>query len=88
MTTATTTLSSKSQIVIPQTILDQLHWESGGELIIETTDAGVLLKSKPSGNTLRLEELRGFLQSDGPALSIEGMRLAPPSEHPFRNSAC
>jgi AbrB family looped-hinge helix DNA binding protein len=48
MTIATATLSSKGQVVIPKSIRDQLHWESGHELIIETTDSGVLLKSKPA----------------------------------------
>jgi len=73
MTIATTTLSSKGQVVIPKSIRDELHWESGHELIIETTDVGVLLKPKPAGKMLRLEELRGFLQHDGQPLPLDAL---------------
>lgn len=79
MTIATATLSSKGQVVIPKHIRDQLHWETGHELIIETTEAGVLLKSKPAEKTLRLEDLRGFLQTEGPPRSLED--LAKPVEY-------
>jgi len=79
MTIATATLSSKGQVVIPKSIRDQLHWESGHELIIETTDSGVLLKAKPTGKTLRLEDLRGFLKVDGPPVPIE--ELCKPVEY-------
>ena len=48
MSIATITLSSKGQVVIPKEIRDELHWESGQELTIETTESGVLLKSRPS----------------------------------------
>lgn len=71
MTIATITLSSKGQVVIPKEIRDQLHWETGLELTIETTESGVLLKTKPAGKKLRLEDLRGFLKYDGPPISTE-----------------
>jgi AbrB family looped-hinge helix DNA binding protein len=68
---ANITLSSKGQVVIPKEIRDQLHWEAGHELSIETTESGVLLKSRPSKKTLRLEALRGFLKSAGTPMSTE-----------------
>jgi AbrB family looped-hinge helix DNA binding protein len=80
MTIATATLSSTGQVVIPKSIRDQLHWETGHELIMETTDSGVLLKAKPTGKKLRLEDLRGFLQTDGPRLPTE--ELCRPVEYP------
>ena len=71
MSFATITLSSKGQVVIPKEIRDELHWESGQELTIETTESGVLLKSRPTIKKLRLEDLRGFLKYDGPPISTE-----------------
>ena len=79
MTITTATLSSKGYVLIPKSIRDQLHWESGHELIMEATDTGVLLKAKPKGKTLRLEDLRGFLQADGPPVPIE--ELCKPVEY-------
>lgn len=71
MTIATATLSSTGQVVIPKSLRDQFHCEAGHELIVETADSGVLLKAKPTGKKRRLEELRGFLQTDEPAVPIE-----------------
>lgn len=77
MTVATITLSSKGQIVIPKDIRDELHWEPGLELTIETTESGVLLKSKPMGKKLRLEDLRGFLKYGGPSIPTEELCKPP-----------
>lgn len=71
MSIATITLSSKGQVVIPKEIRDELHWEPGLELTIETTESGVFLKSRPVAKKLRLEDLRGFLKYDGPPISTE-----------------
>jgi len=71
MPIATITLSSKGQVVIPKEIRDQLHWEAGRKLTIETTEHGVLLKSSVKDKHLRLEDLRGILKYDGPPISID-----------------
>jgi len=71
MTAATTRLSSKGQIVIPKEIRDALHWQPGHELTLVATEAGVLLKSSAPKKTLRLEDLRGFIDYDGPPIPIE-----------------
>lgn len=71
MAIANITLSSKGQVVIPKEIRDQLHWTAGHELSIETTESGVLLKSRPQKKALRLEELRGFLKSAGGPLATD-----------------
>jgi AbrB family looped-hinge helix DNA binding protein len=71
MAIANITLSSKGQVVIPKEIRDQLHWTAGHELSIETTESGVLLKSRPQKKALRLEELRGFLKSAGAPLATD-----------------
>ena len=71
MSIATITLSNTGQIVIPKAMCDELYWTPGLELTIETTESGVLLKSKATEKKLRLEDLRGFLKYDGPPLSTE-----------------
>ncbi|MBK1725062.1 AbrB/MazE/SpoVT family DNA-binding domain-containing protein [Thiocystis violacea] len=74
MSTATVTLSSQGQIEIPKHIRDELHWEDGHALFLETTEAGILLRAQPATNKpLRLESLRGFLKPDGPSLSTEDL---------------
>jgi len=79
MSITTITLSRKGQVVIPKEIRDAFHWEAGHELTIETTESGVLLKSKPTSKKLRLEDLRGFLKYDGPPISTE--ELCKPVEY-------
>jgi AbrB family looped-hinge helix DNA binding protein len=79
MSITTLTLSSKGQVVIPKEIRDQLHWEAGHELTIETTEYGVLLKSRPKEKKIRLEDLRGFLKYEGRPIPIE--ELCKPVEY-------
>ncbi|WP_256361164.1 AbrB/MazE/SpoVT family DNA-binding domain-containing protein [Methylomonas koyamae] len=45
MSTATITLSSKGQVVIPKEIRDELHWEAGTELTLIANASGVTLKA-------------------------------------------
>ena len=73
MSSATLTLSNTAQIAIPHEIRDELHWEPGLELTLETTDFGVVLRSKAKERTLRPEDLRGFMKCDGPPVSIEAL---------------
>lgn len=71
MSIAVIRLSREGQIVIPKEIRDRLHWEAGQELIIEMTESGILLKSRPAQKKLRLEDLRGFLKYDGSPVPTE-----------------
>lgn len=74
MSTDTVTLSSQGQIEIPKHIREQLHWEDGHALILEITEAGILLRPQTATKKpLRLESLRGFLKQDGPSLSTEDL---------------
>ncbi len=43
----TTTLSTKGQVILPKAIRDQRHWDAGTRLVIENTEAGVLLTQAP-----------------------------------------
>ena len=40
-------LSSKGQIVIPKDVRESLHWSVGAELVLVTTEHGVLLQAAP-----------------------------------------
>ncbi len=63
-----TVIINQGQIEIPKHIRDELHWESGHALILETTDAGVLLRAQTAK-----KPLRGFLKQDGPPVSTDDL---------------
>lgn len=72
MTAAMTRLSSKGQVVIPKELRDELNWRPGDELIVVTTESGILLRSaRREAGGLRLEDLRGFIGYEGPPISTE-----------------
>ena len=71
MATATVTLSTKGQVVIPKDIRDALHWEAGTELTVTPAGNGVMLKAAPKKRGKRLEDLIGMLQHDVPPIPIE-----------------
>lgn len=70
---ATTTLSTKGQIIVPAATRRRLGWHPGTRLIVEDTPDGVLLKSAPLFAPTRLEDVAGMLRYDGPAKTIEEM---------------
>jgi AbrB family looped-hinge helix DNA binding protein len=71
MSTATITLSSKGQVVIPKEIRDELRWEAGTELTMVSNASGITLKAKPKRKGRNLADLIGMLKYDGPPLSTE-----------------
>lgn len=73
MSTATITLSSKGQVVIPKEIRDELHWEAGTELTLIANATGVTLKAVPKKSGRNLADLIGMLKHDGSALSTEAL---------------
>ncbi|HRO61107.1 MAG TPA: AbrB/MazE/SpoVT family DNA-binding domain-containing protein [Burkholderiaceae bacterium] len=69
---AMTRLSSKGQVVIPKEFRDAMDWRPGDELIVTTTESGILLRSaRREAGGLRLEDLRGFIGYKGPSISTE-----------------
>ena len=56
----TVKLANNGQLIIPQRICEQLHWEEGSDLTLEITATGVLLTSRPKEK----RALRGFLKND------------------------
>ena len=80
MLAATVKLSSKGQVVIPKNVRDSLHWGVGVELVLLTTEHGVMLQTKPSKKKMQTaKSLRGFLQHEGKTISTE--QLCKPVEY-------
>ena len=73
---ATTKMSSKGQIIIPQAIRKAHQWRTGQE--IEVIDLGdkIILQSKRPFPSTTLEDVAGILTYSGPAKTLEQMELA------------
>ena len=69
----TTRLSSKGQVILPKPIRDQRNWGPGVRLIVENTQAGVLLRAEPLFEPTTLDQVFGALHRPGPAKTIEEM---------------
>ncbi len=69
----TTSVSSKSQVIIPKSMRDAHHWKPGQKLLLIDTGEGILLKSAtPFGGTT-LDEVAACLKYEGTAKTIENM---------------
>ena len=66
-------IGESGEVVLPPRIRTALHLKAGSELLIERTGAGVLLKPATMGSGVRLEELRGFLKTEGPAVPLDDL---------------
>lgn len=70
---ATTTVSTKGQVILPKAIRDSRRWPAGTRLLVVETPQGVLLKTEPRIPPTRFEDVRGMLDYTGPAKTIEEM---------------
>jgi len=72
MMAATVKMSSKGQIFIPKEVRGSLHWDVGVELILVTSEHGVVLQTKtPQTHKIPVKALRGFLQHTGEPVPTE-----------------
>ena len=69
----TTRVSSKGQIVLPQSVREKRKWSAGTELIVEDTRDGVLLRPAKPFPPTKLEDVYGCLQYKGKPKSLEEM---------------
>jgi bifunctional DNA-binding transcriptional regulator/antitoxin component of YhaV-PrlF toxin-antitoxin module len=69
----TTRLSSKGHAIIPKTILDAYHLNSGQEFEIEATAQGILLKAKNKPVKTPLNDLIGCTGYQGKTKTLEEM---------------
>ncbi len=72
-TPMTTRLSSKGQVILPKPIRDHRNWTPGTRLVVEDTDAGVLLRPAPLFEPTSMDQVFGALHRPGRALTIEDM---------------
>ena len=73
---ATTTVSTKGQVILPKAIRERRQWRAGTRLLVEETPDGVLLKPAPLFPPTRPEDVFGMLKYSGPPKTIEEMDAA------------
>ena len=71
MQTVTVKLSSQGQLIIPQSIREELHWDEGIELTLVPVGNGIMLQTPPKPGKRNLADLKGMLHYDGPPVSLE-----------------
>ena len=73
---ATTTVSTKGQVILPKAIRERRQWRAGTRLLVEETPDGVLLKPAPLFPPTRPDDVFGMLKYSGPPKTIEEMDAA------------
>jgi AbrB family looped-hinge helix DNA binding protein len=73
---ATTTVSTKGQVILPKAIRDSKGWGAGKELIVEVTGDGVILRAARPFAPTKPEEVFGSLSRHGKRLSDEDIEKA------------
>jgi AbrB family looped-hinge helix DNA binding protein len=69
----TTTVSTKGQVILPKAIRDRLKWGEGTKLVVEETDAGVLLKEEPVFAPTKPGAAFGMLKYKGKPKTLKEM---------------
>lgn len=70
---SSTVVSTKGQVILPKAVRDQNNWGPGTRLVVEQTEAGVLLRRAPYFKPTRIEDVMGMLKYDGPSFTVEEM---------------
>jgi AbrB family looped-hinge helix DNA binding protein len=68
---ATTTVSTKGQVILPKAIRDGKGWRPGQQLVVEETRDGVLLRPASPFPPTRHEDVFGSLDAKGKHVSDE-----------------
>jgi len=66
-------ISATGQVILPKSIRQSRHWETGTRLIVENTAEGVLLKDAPIFEAKRSDEVFGSLKVSGRPKTLEEM---------------
>ena len=74
----TVRLSARGQVRLPKEILASRGWGASTEFVVEETEVGVLLRAVERFPETELDDVAGWVRSDGPAKTIgemdEGIR--------------
>lgn len=70
----TTRLSSKGQIIIPQTIREAHHWQPGVEFVVTETDQGILLSPIKHFKNTTVQNVLGCIAYKGRKKSLKDMQ--------------
>lgn len=68
---ATTTMSSKGQIVVPKSLRESLDWPPGAKLKIEKTEKGFSVERLEEFPSRSIEEVLGMFKIDRPISDAE-----------------
>jgi AbrB family looped-hinge helix DNA binding protein len=68
---ATTTVSTKGQVILPKAIRDARNWGPGARLVVEGTTDGVLLRAERPFAQTDPEDVFGCLDPKGKHVRIE-----------------
>jgi len=68
---ATTTISTKGQVILPKAIRDEKNWAPGFKLTAESLPEGVLLRPERLFAETKFEDVRGCLDARGKHLKIK-----------------
>lgn len=71
MQPVTIKLSSKGQLVIPDFIREELHWDEEIELTLVPVGDGLMLQAPTKMGKRNLADLQGMLHYEGPPIPLE-----------------
>lgn len=70
---ATTTVSTKGQVILPKAIRDARQWAPGTNLVVEDTGEGVLLKPAPLFTSTKPKDVYACLAHKGATKTLKEM---------------
>jgi AbrB family looped-hinge helix DNA binding protein len=76
MKSASTTVSTKGQVILPKAIRDSKDWRAGQRLVVEETRDGVLLRPASPFPPTKPGDVFGSLSRHGKRLSDEDIEKA------------
>lgn len=76
MPSPTTIISTKGQVILPKSIRQSKHWDTGTRLIVEDTPEGVVLRKAPAFKPTTSDDVFSMLPSTSGTKSIEEMDAA------------
>ena len=70
---ATTTVSTKGQVILPKAVRDQLQGPAGARLEVEALEDHVILRRAPLFPPTSIDDVFGSLKTSRPSRTIEEM---------------